>query len=106
VGFAVRTGTVVNISDPSNDNRFDISYDKRNNFKTDSILCAPIQHEGKVAGVIELLNSKNPDGFTQDEANILSYIGGAAGEYLENSMPIHENFLQQRKSAGNLPLKN
>lgn len=90
VGFATRTSSVVTCSDPSGDPRFDNSIDVVSGFTTRSILVAPIQYEGHTLGAIELINSPRKGGFSQDESNILSYIGGAFGEFVQTSLPSRE----------------
>ena len=90
VGFSTRTGTVITVTDPKNDQRFNDRLDSITGFNTSSVVCAPIQYEGKTIGAIELLNSRRENGFIQEEANVLSYIAGAAGEYIDTSLPSRE----------------
>ncbi len=87
VGFATRSSVVVNVKDPANDSRFDSKIDEMNEFETKSVLCAPIQFEGRTRGAIELINSARKEGFAQADANILSYLGSALAEYITTSLP-------------------
>ena len=103
VGFAARTGAVITVSDPENDPRFDNELDLASGFKTRSVVCSPIQYEGKVIGAIELINSSRENGFTQSEANVLSYIAGAVGEYIDTSLPSREADFNDREFAEFLP---
>ena len=105
VGFATRAGAVVTVSDPENDPRFHDEFDKLTNFKTRNVVCAPIQFEGKTIGAIELLNSPRETGFLQTEANVLSYIAGAVGEYIDTSLPSREAEFSDREFAEFLPAK-
>lgn len=97
VGFATRGSVVINVTDPENDPRFDSSIDMETGFKTKSILCAPIQIDGLAIGAIELLNSQGPSGFNQNEANVLSYLGGALAEYISTSLPSREADFNERE---------
>ncbi|MCP4677756.1 MAG: GAF domain-containing protein [Deltaproteobacteria bacterium] len=109
VGFATRSSIVVNVSDPENDSRFNSEVDEMSGFKTKSVLCAPIQFEGRTVGAIELINSPRKDGFIQNEANILSYLGSALAEYMTTSLPSREadfsdrEFLESTRSTSQSP---
>lgn len=105
VGFATRAGAVITVSDPDNDPRFHDEFDKLSGFATRNILCAPIQYEGKTIGAIELINSPRKAGFLQTEANVLSYIAGAVGEYIDTSLPSREADFSDKEFMEFLPQK-
>jgi hypothetical protein len=105
VGFATRAGAVVTVSDPENDPRFHDEFDKLTSYRTRNVLCAPIQFEGKTIGAIELLNSPREAGFLQSEANVLSYVAGAVGEYIDTSLPSREAEFSDREFAEFLPAR-
>jgi hypothetical protein len=90
VGFATRSSSVINVSDAYSDPRFDREIDEKSGFKTRTIVCAPIQYEGRTRGAIELINSSRKGGFIEKEADILSYLGGALAEYISISLPSRE----------------
>ncbi len=90
IGFATRAGAVITVSDPESDPRFHEEFDTLSGFVTRNVVCAPIQHEGRTIGAIELVNSPRPTGFLQSEANVLSYIAGSVGEYIDTSLPSRE----------------
>ncbi len=87
VGFATRNGTVINVSDPANDSRFNSEVDASTGFTTRNIVCAPVQFEGRTIGALEMINSQRSDGFSQNDVNILSYVAGALAEYIDTSLP-------------------
>jgi hypothetical protein len=103
VGFATRAGAVVTVSDPENDPRFHAEFDALSGFETKNVVCAPIQYEGRTIGAIELLNSPRNAGFRQSEANVLSYIAGAVGEYIDTSLPSREADFSDKEFAEFLP---
>jgi hypothetical protein len=105
VGFATRAGAVVTVSDPENDPRFHAEFDELSGFETKNVVCAPIQYEGRTIGAIELINSPREAGFRQSEANVLSYIAGAVGEYIDTSLPSREADFSDREFAEFLPQK-
>ena len=57
VGTVVETGTLLNIEDPYNDDRFDASHDRRSGFVTRNILCIPVR--GKFRAKLEQAKQKN-----------------------------------------------
>src|SRR5262249_36342183 len=64
-GFVALSRQTVNIADAydmaelgrvSSELHFDGSFDKRTGFRTTQILCMPVLHEGRVLGVVQILN--------------------------------------------------
>lgn len=77
-GWVARTGQGVVSNDVSQDSRWFAGVDKQTGFRTQSILCVPLKHRDQIIGVIEALNTKNPQGFTQDDLQLLMAFGGLA----------------------------
>jgi transcriptional regulator with GAF, ATPase, and Fis domain len=86
VGFAVRQGVAVAVSDAEKDPRVSEDLDKLVGTETRSVLCAPLTFEGRTFGVMELINRKDGDTWQQGEINILSYIGSQMAEYIAESL--------------------
>jgi hypothetical protein len=84
VGFCTRRGVSLNISDPAADPRFFPGIARELDYPTRSILCAPVQCEGRCFGAIEVINRRQGLAFTEGDANILSYIGAQAGRFIAN----------------------
>ena len=96
IGFALMNSAVITVADPSGDARFDDTFDGREGFHPRSVLLAPMQYEGQVIGVLELVNSVRPDGFIEEEANVLSYLGTSFAEYAALSLPSrHAEFTER-----------
>lgn len=57
-GYVAQTGNVLNIEDAYNDPRFNPEVDKLTGYRTKSILCVPVLHNGEVFAVIQMLNKK------------------------------------------------
>jgi len=99
VGFAAREGAAIAVADVAKDPRFCSDFDQTGGFVTKSVLCAPIQFEGRTFGAIELVNKKKGDMFTQGEINIVSYLASQLAEYIATSLPSAEpDFLEEDRA--------
>jgi HD-GYP domain-containing protein (c-di-GMP phosphodiesterase class II) len=104
-GFVALTGDPVRIDDAyvipeSAEYRFNQSFDKQNNYRTKSVLMAPMRdHDNAVVGVIQLINRKpsfelkltSPamtekvvEPFTERDESVLVSLASQAGVALEN----------------------
>jgi sigma-B regulation protein RsbU (phosphoserine phosphatase) len=90
VGFAARRGAAIAISDVRKDPRFCDEFDSGSGFVTKSVVCAPVQYEGRSFGAVEILNREGGDSFSQGEVNIISYIATQLAEYIATSLPSAE----------------
>jgi GAF domain-containing protein len=70
VGWVVQHGEDLIVPYPGLDTRFFSGIDRRTGFSTRSILCSPIQSEGKVIGAIEVLN-KQTGTFNDEDLMVL-----------------------------------
>ena len=103
-GYVANTGKVINISDAYDDRElkaidqelsFDISWDKKSGVRTKEILCAPIYHNGKLMGVIQLLNKKVGTGkFSAEELGFVQEIAEVLGVAFFNQ----ERYARRRKT--------
>jgi hypothetical protein len=84
VGFCVREGVSIAISDAPRDTRFYRKISEVLSYPNRSLICAPIQFEGRVYGCVELLNRKSDSLFDANEVNALTYIGNQFGQYVNN----------------------
>ncbi len=64
-GAVVKTGQPVNVSDVTKDPRFFGGVDKQSGFQTRAILAVPMTHQGRVIGVLEVLNPIGREAFTE-----------------------------------------
>ena len=92
-GFVALTKQTVNIADAydtaelrrlSPELQFDSSFDKRTGFRTTQILCMPILHEGKVLGVVQILNKKKGGRFTKDDEVSVTRLAKTVGIAFNN----------------------
>ena len=75
-GWVARTGEGVLCNDASADPRFWSGIDHKTGFETKAILCVPLKQQGRIIGVIEVINTLNPAGFEQDDLRLLNAFGG------------------------------
>jgi type II secretory ATPase GspE/PulE/Tfp pilus assembly ATPase PilB-like protein/GAF domain-containing protein len=92
-GFVALSRQTVNIADAYNGSElkrvspelnFDSSWDKRTGFRTTQILAMPVLHEGKVLGVVQLLNKKHGNRFTKDDEASVARIAKTLGIAFNN----------------------
>jgi adenylate cyclase len=79
VGHVAKTGETVNIPDAYQDPRFNPDVDRRTGYHTRSILCMPMKNkEGKILGVLQVLNKRQGIFTRGDEAMLEAFASGAA----------------------------
>lgn len=81
-GWVARTGQGVVSNDVSRDSRFFSGIDRQTGFKTQSILCTSLKQHDRIIGVIEAINTTNPEGFTPADLQLLMAFGGLAATAL------------------------
>jgi len=96
VNYVNKTGENIVLNDAAADQRFiNDPYIIANHPK--SILCAPIMHKGKSAGIIYLENNLTTDAFTRERLELLKIFSAQAAISIENS-----RLLSQREQAAKL----
>jgi type II secretory ATPase GspE/PulE/Tfp pilus assembly ATPase PilB-like protein/putative methionine-R-sulfoxide reductase with GAF domain len=103
-GYVANTGKVVNIADVYDEKElnaidkeltFDASWDKKSGFRTKQVLAAPVYHNGKLMGVVQILNKKGGTGrFSEDEKGFLQEMTDVLGVAFFNQ----ERFARRRKT--------
>jgi len=88
-GWVAKNGKGALVPDVQSDPRFDPRVDQFPGFETRSIICAPIQFEGEVLGVIEALNPES-ESLEEDALLVLSGIGSLAGTAIRRAQ-LYEN---------------
>ena len=82
-GSVVKSGEGVICNDVSKDPRFFGGIDSNMGYRTKSILCAPLKQSDQIIGAIEVLNTTNPNGFIQEDLQLLTVLGGLAGAAID-----------------------
>ena len=90
-GSVFTTGVPLNIDAQTDKVRFSEEMDQKTGFETRSILCNPISNrEDKVIGVIEVLNKRNQDRFTEEDEKTMKVLALIFSSVFHNYNPISE----------------
>jgi putative methionine-R-sulfoxide reductase with GAF domain len=73
------------INDVSQDPRFTGQHDQASGFKTKSALCVPMVAGGELIGVIEVLNKKVSNGFSEADQSLLESLSSLAALAIANA---------------------
>jgi signal transduction histidine kinase/putative methionine-R-sulfoxide reductase with GAF domain len=85
-GHVAKTGRTLRISDAYSDPRFEPEWDRLTGFRTRSMLATPLRnHLGASIGVIQVLNKRHADEFTQDDEELLIALSTQAAIAIDNS---------------------
>ena len=85
IGTVAETGKGIISNDVSRDPRFFKQVDQETGFKTQSVLCAALKQGSETIGAIEVLNTRNPKGFTEADLKFLTTFCGPAGAAIERA---------------------
>lgn len=85
-GTVALTGRPFRIEDAYTDDRFERQWDVLTGFRTTSMLAAPLKnHLGRTIGVIQVLNKKTGQGFTDEDETLLTALSTQAAVAIDNS---------------------
>jgi len=84
-GWVFRKVRPILIRDAKSDPRWNSRVDESSDFDTRSILGVPLQIKHEVIGVMELLNKKDEDGFSQDDIQIATTLAAHVAVAIENA---------------------
>lgn len=98
VGWVFERGVRRVFNDMSKCEMFNSSFDKATGFNTHNILCVPLRVLGEKIGVLEVLNKKDANGFTEDDGRWLSVIADQVAVALKNA----ELYERQRREQERL----
>ena len=73
------------VPDAYQDPRFNPEANKRSGFRTRSILCVPLMMQGRMLGVVQVLNPKNKDSFEEDDGQVFISFADRAAIAIENA---------------------
>lgn len=71
--------------DVSLDKRFSSRIDKHTHFKTKSLKCVPIKSQGRVIGVLEVVNKVTRKPFTKEDLTLLMRLADQAALTIERT---------------------
>ena len=95
VGFCAREGVSLAISDVEQDPRFYKEISEAIGYDTQNLICAPVQHDERVYGAIELIN-KSAGSFDSNEMSALSYMARQLGQFVFNVIMESEKLAHEK----------
>jgi signal transduction histidine kinase len=84
-GWVAQTEKPLICPDAYLDARFSRQFDAQSGYQTRSILCVPLKSQDRLIGVLEVLNKKDGQDFTEDDLEVLTMLGNMIGPALENA---------------------
>ncbi|MCG3198219.1 MAG: Adaptive-response sensory-kinase SasA [bacterium] len=88
----------VNIPDVRKDPRWNKNVDEQTKFVTRSILAVPMLRQGRLIGIIEVLNKRGGCAFTEEDVNVLLILSSLAAIAIENAQ-LYQRSLQAERLA-------
>jgi len=83
------------VNDAYRDRRFSNTSDSASGFQTRSILCVPLQQDGRVIGIMEAINKRNGE-FTQHDQELLEALSGPLTAAILNA-ELHTNVVEEKR---------
>lgn len=84
-GWVAQNRTPLLIEDCYKDPRFNKEFDKQSNFRTKSMICVPMIHKEKLIGVIQVINKKEGDVFTERDMKLFKILSAQCAISIENA---------------------
>ena len=84
-GWVLNHGTATRVDDVQSDPRFFTGIDHATGFTTRTVLCAPLRTYQGVIGVIQVLNHRSGEPFTDDDLAFLEALAGSVAVAIENA---------------------
>ena len=84
-GWVAQTGEPALVKDAPHDPRFSGEMDSSTGFSTESLLCVPLQFQGRMLGVLTVVNKTTPDGFETRDVKWLKALAALAAAGIENT---------------------
>jgi len=82
-GWVAENGEAAIVNNVRADSRFLPELDERFSFTTRSLVAVPLAVRGRVLGVIEVLNKRSGENFTDDDASLLSILATLSASALD-----------------------
>ena len=84
IGWVVEHSEPLLVSDVAQDSRHFSDFDQESGFTTRSIMCVPLQTQGRTIGAIEVMNKEGRP-FAKDDLRLLSSLAGSAAAAIANA---------------------
>jgi two-component system, OmpR family, phosphate regulon sensor histidine kinase PhoR len=94
-GWVAEHGQPVIINDVYSDRRFFATIDRQSGFRTNSMVCIPLQVEERMIGILQAINKKSGD-FNEHDLRLLQAIGGPLAAAIENAR-LHGDVIAEKR---------
>jgi PAS domain S-box-containing protein len=94
-GWVAQHGQPVIVNDVYADKRFFDTIDRRSGFRTNSMVCIPLQVEERMIGVLQAINKKGGD-FNEHDLRLLQAISGPLAAAIENAR-LHDDVIAEKR---------
>ena len=84
-GFVAQSGRPMVVQDVRKEARFSPKFDEFTGFKTRSMICVPLTLRDKTTGVIQVINKKSGDPFTENDLELLTGMAQQIAVATENA---------------------
>lgn len=95
-GWVAERGESLLIPDAYADDRFYREADKQTGFRTRSILCAPLKHNGEVIGVLQILNPREKPAFEAEDLDGFTAYANLTATAIEKLRSLERTRAQER----------
>jgi len=82
VGFCAKEGQALALSNAARSPLFFKQIAESIGYPARSIACAPVEHEGRSYGAIEIMNKAQSDEFTAAELEVIKYLGNRLADHV------------------------
>ena len=82
VGFCAKEGVALAIGDVARDPRFYKRIGESIGFETRSVVCAPVESDGRCYGAVELINRHGSEFFSVGEMSVVSYVANRLADFI------------------------
>lgn len=94
-GAVAESGESLIVNNVYKDERFFPKVDRQSGFRTESIICVPLQVEGRVVGILEAINKRNGI-FNETDLRLLQAIASPLAAAIENAR-LHGDVLAEKR---------
>jgi signal transduction histidine kinase len=94
-GWVIQNGRPTVVEDVRKDSRFSDRFDRETGFTTRSLICVPLTIRGRITGALQVLNKKDGNSFTEEDAELLTALAQQIAVALDNAklyQRLQENF--------------
>lgn len=85
-GHTAATGELINLANAYEDPRFNRAVDHSTGYRTLSLLCVPMRHDGAIIGVIQVLNKLDGTSFSDEDEELILALAGQGASALANAL--------------------